>query len=289
MAILEIDWRCLLEILILFLIVYSVLYYLRNTRGSMVMLGLLIGLNVLWPVADSFGLKIIRHMFEQLSGYLLLMLLIIFQPELRRALAQLGTLASTGRRRQKELVGEIVSATEDMARRKCGALIVIERKIRLQALIDDSISLNAKVNSLLLESIFYPNSALHDGAVIIREDRIVAARVILPLTRAENISRRLGTRHRAALGISEESDAVTVMVSEETGAISIAFRGVLHRDLSPAWLQELLLKLVMQNDESEFEETMRKISASQDAEAHTEQVPDAEDTGKNRQEPEEKA
>ncbi|MBR2372960.1 MAG: DNA integrity scanning protein DisA nucleotide-binding domain protein, partial [Lentisphaeria bacterium] len=112
------------------------------------------------------------------------------------------------------------------------------------------------VNALILESIFYPNSPLHDCAVIIRDNHILAARVILPLTRVENISRRLGTRHRAALGISEETDAVSVTVSEETGAISIAYRGVFHRDLSIPQLEQLLEKLIIQKDDSEISETL---------------------------------
>ena len=111
----------------------------------------------------------------------------------------------------------------------------------------------------MLESIFFPNSPLHDGAVIIRDDRILAARVILPLTRAEHISRRIGTRHRAALGISEESDAVSVTVSEETGAISIAYRGNFHRDLSIPLLEQLLEQLIVQRDDSELSETMLMV------------------------------
>lgn len=138
------------------------------------------------------------------------------------------------------MIGELVSAAGNMARRKCGALMVVERRIGLQNLVDDSVRLDIKVNAMVLESIFYPNSPLHDGAVIIRDGRIVAARAILPLTRAENISRRLGTRHRAALGISEDTDAVTIVVSEETGAISIACRGVLHRDLAIGELENYL-------------------------------------------------
>lgn len=149
-------------------------------------------------------------------------LFIIFQPEIRRAFAQLGSFAIWKGKRRREVIGELVAATGNMARRKCGALIVVERRIGMQTLIDDSVKLDIKVNAMVLESIFFPNSPLHDGAVIIRDDRIVAARAILPLTRVENISRRLGTRHRAALGISEDTDAVTIVVSEETGTISIA-------------------------------------------------------------------
>ena len=153
-------------------------------------------------------------------------------------------------------IGEIVAAVRDMSRRKCGALIVIERRIKLQMLIDDSIPLDIKVNALVLESIFYPNSPLHDGAVIIRDDRIQAARVILPLTRNEKISPRLGTRHRAALGISDETDAVSVVVSEETGAISITCKEEFHRDLSIPQLEHLLEQYIIQKADADIPETL---------------------------------
>ena len=143
------------------------------------------------------------------------------------------------------MIGELASAVASMSRRKCGALIVLERRIGMRALEEDAVRLDITVNSLVLEYIFYPNSPLHDGAVIILDNRIVAARVILPLTRdGEMLSRRLGTRHRAALGVSEETDAVVVVVSEETGIISICAGGVLKRDLPPEQLENYLSELM---------------------------------------------
>ena len=197
---------------------------------------------------------------EMILGSLFLMLMIIFQPELRRALARLGSLAILENRRRKELINEVVAAMLGMAKRKCGSIVVIECKVRLQTLIDDAVVLDAKVNSMMLESIFYPNSPLHDGAVIIRDDRIVAARAILPLSASEQLSRQLGTRHRAALGISEESDAVTVMVSEESGAVSIAHDGKLYRDLTPEELRKMLDTLIVQKDAGELSETIRELN-----------------------------
>ena len=254
------DWRAILQIVILFSVIYLAMHHLRNSHGSLVLAGLLMALAFLWSLSLLLDLEVLTRILEMILGSLLLRLMIIFQPELRRALARLGSLTIWENRRRRELIGEVITAVQNMAKRKCGALIVIECKERLQPLIDDSIILDAKVNNLMLESIFYPNSPLHDGAVIIRDDRVVAARAILPLSRSENISRQLGTRHRAALGIAEESDAVTVLVSEESGSVSIAHGGKLYRDLSLDELHKMLDTLVVQKDAGELDETIRQIN-----------------------------
>ena len=208
---------------------------------------------------EGLNLDVLAYILDMFGNSLFVAMLIIFQPELRRALAQLGSYIARQGKQRREVVSEIVAAVTAMSRRKCGALIVVERRFNLQTLIDDSIPLDIKINALVLESIFFPNSPLHDGAVIIRNNRIVAARAILPLTRAEHVSRHLGTRHRAALGISEESDAVTIVVSEETGFISLAYRGIFHRDTSPEELQELLEQLVVLKDDGELSETVKML------------------------------
>ena len=250
------------EIGILSIAIYGVLYYLRSTRGSFVLFGIV----ALWALfslaAKCLGMKVISHILGITGGSLLVVLVILFQPELRRLLAQIGSYTVWQGRRRREMIGEIVTAACDMAHRKCGALIVIERRIHLQTLADDAVALDDRVNSLLLESIFYPNSPRHDGAVVIRGDRIIAARAILPLTRSKDVSPQLGTRHRAALGISEDSDAVIVVVSEETGTISIALRGVLHRDLHVDSLRDMLVKLLVERDEDEFSETAKLLAES---------------------------
>lgn len=258
------DWRAILQIVLLFLMIYLAMYHLRNTHGSLVMAGLLMFIGSLWCLARALDLDVISRLMEMILGSLFLMLMIIFQPELRRALARLGSLAIFENRRRKELINEVIAAVLNMAKRKCGAIIVIECKVRLQTLIDDAIMVDAKVNSLMLESIFYPNSPLHDGAAIIRDDRIVAARAILPLSGSENISRQLGTRHRAALGISEESDAVTVMVSEESGAVSIGHDGKLYRDLSSGELRKLLDTLIVKKEPGDLDETIIQINDDQE-------------------------
>lgn len=252
--------RMLLEILIIAFVIYKTLYYLRSARGSYVLAGIIILLGVMSLLSRQLHLEVITFLLNWILTWLPIGLFIIFQPEIRRAFAQLGSFAIWKGKRRREVIGELVAATGNMARRKCGALIVVERRIGMQTLIDDSVKLDIKVNAMVLESIFFPNSPLHDGAVIIRDDRIVAARAILPLTRAENISRRLGTRHRAALGISEDTDAVTIVVSEETGTISIACRGVLHRDLAISELESYLEKLIIQEqDDADLAETVQML------------------------------
>ena len=269
--------RPLVEIGLLTVLIYKTLYYLRGSRGSYVLAGMMVLLLVLSLLSYRLQLEVISWLLEGLWVTIGPALFIIFQPELRRAFAQLGSFTIWRGKRRREVIGELVTAAGNMSRRKCGALMVIERRIGMQAIVDDSIRVDIKVNAMVLESIFYPNSPLHDGAVIVRDDRIVAARAILPLTRAENISRRLGTRHRAALGISEETDAVTVVVSEETGSISIACRSILHRDLSVEELEELLERLLVQEqDESDLAETVQMF------EAEAEGVPESGGAGKEK-------
>lgn len=254
------DWRAILQIVLLFVIIYLIMYQLRNSHGSLVLAGLLVLTMIVWSFTKLLNLDVMAQLLEIGLNSLAVMLMIIFQPELRRGLAHLGSITMARRKRRRELISEIVTAVYNMSKRKCGALIVVECKVRLQPLIDDAIPLDAHVNSLMLESVFFPNSPLHDGAVIIRDDRIVAARAILPLSGSEQISRQLGTRHRAALGISEESDAVTILVSEESGAISIAHDEKLYRDLSPDELHRMLDALVVQKAAGEFDETVRQLN-----------------------------
>ena len=192
--------KMFLEIFILTVVIYKTLHYLRGARGASVLAGITILLLVLTLLSKKLNLDVLNWLLTGIWGTLGAAVVIIFQPELRRAFAQLGSFSFFQGKRRREIITEIVNAAVNMSRRKCGALMVIERRIGLQNLVDDSVRLDIKVNAMVLESIFYPNSPLHDGAVIIRDDRIVAARAILPLTRAENISIRLGTRHRASLG-----------------------------------------------------------------------------------------
>ena len=242
--------RPTLEVGLIAFLIYKVLYFMRGTRGAYVLTGLITVLLGLSIASDALKFEVINWLIEGFWGILATAVIVIFQPELRRAFAQLGSYTFLRGKRQREVIGEIVAATVDMSRRKCGALIVFERRIGLRTFEEDAVRLDIKVNAMVLESIFFPKSPLHDGAVIIRDNRIVAARVILPLTRSTaGFLQRLGTRHRAAMGIAEETDAVVVVVSEETGVISICTRGTLRRNLTPEKLEESLEKLIITEQE----------------------------------------
>ena len=256
--------RMCFEIGILAFVIYKILYFVRGTRGSSVLAGIVVLTIVLSLLAKFLGFSVITWLLDGFWAVIGLAVVVIFQPELRRAFAQLGTLSIWQGRKRREVVSEIVQAVQDMARRKCGALIVLEKRIGLQNYVDDAIKQDIKVHAAILESIFYPNSPLHDGAIIIRDDRIVAARAILPLTRSKEISPNLGTRHRAALGISEESDAVTIMISEESGGVCIAYDGELHRDLSEFGLNRMLETLVVGKNAHELDETIELVSAQEE-------------------------
>ncbi|MDD3154149.1 MAG: diadenylate cyclase CdaA [Victivallaceae bacterium] len=250
--------RSILEVLILTYLIYKALYYLRGTRGSYVLAGILIMLLTLTILAPLLKFEVIAWLLENASTITAFALVVIFQPELRRAFAQLGSYAFWQSGRQREVLSEIAIAAADMSRIKCGAIIVLVRKIQMKAIVDDSVKLDIRVSAIVLESIFFPNSPMHDGAVVIDEDRIIAARAILPLTRVENAKRSWGTRHRAAIGITEESDAVALVVSEETGKISVAFGGRLRRDIPVAVLEEYLRGLMTQGcNEPELASNLR--------------------------------
>jgi diadenylate cyclase len=245
-----VDWMApALEFLLILLIVYRLLYFFRRTRAISVLWGLIVILLGLEAFSSILNFKVFNWILLNLWQTLALALIVIFQPELRRAIAQLGSYFSlfshAHQQAQKEAIEEIVSAMIQMSIRRCGALIVIERRIGLAAIINNAVQLDAKINSLLLQSLFYPDSPLHDGAVIIQDGKIVAAHAILPLTQEEFYLPH-GTRHRAALGISEETDAIALVVSEETGTISYACKGKLSHDVSEAELTEFLKREILE-------------------------------------------
>lgn len=239
-----------LEIGILSFLIYGVLHYMRGTRGANILAGMVIILIGMTLLSDYADLEVMSWLLSNFWAILATALVVMFQPELRRAFAQLGSASflSQRRTRRREAITEVVTAAVNMAKRRIGAIIVFERQIAMGSIIDDSVKLDVKLNSYLIEAIFFPNSPLHDGAIIIKDDRIVAAHSILPLSQNESLMPSMGTRHRAALGISEETDAVALVISEETGIISIACRGKIKRDIPPDRLQRFLCGLLLAKD-----------------------------------------
>jgi diadenylate cyclase len=239
---LQLGWRDAVEIGLVAFVLYRLLLMFRGTRAVQILAGIAV-LCVGYGVAWVLRLTTITFALEIVFKYGAFALLIVFQPELRAALAHLGQARVTHlfrRLEEEEVVDEVTDAVERLSRSSTGAIIVVERDMPLGDYLETGTQLNAKVSGDLLATIFTPYSPLHDGAVIIRGDTIIGASCILPLSQAPIEDRSLGTRHRAALGVTEETDALVVVVSEETGTISLATGARLVRSLSPAQLRDLL-------------------------------------------------
>ena len=236
----------IIDILIVAAIIYELLLLTRHTRGSALLKGLFL-LLVIMVVSNLLGLKSLNWLLLAILQNGALVLVILFQPELRKALERMGRsrlLTKSNRRNVDEerdtVISEIVQTVVDLSRRRVGALLVFERQTGLEDVIETGTRLNAEVSAPLLENIFEPNTPLHDGAAVIRDDQVIAAACILPLAEASGVSRELGTRHRAAVGISENTDAAVVVISEETGIVSMARDGALKRPLSTDELKAFL-------------------------------------------------
>lgn len=233
------------DILLVWYVIYKIITIIRGTKAVQLLKGIFVIL-VVKLLSDYFHLQTLGWMMQQVLLWGALAIIVIFQPEIRRALEQLGRgkfFSRSGMQedeRQEYVVEAIVKAVDYMAKRRIGALISIERETGMSDYIETGISLDSKISSELLINIFIPNTPLHDGAVIIQKANIAAAACYLPLSESPFISKELGTRHRAALGISEVTDSITVVVSEETGAISITKNGDLHRELKLDAFRELL-------------------------------------------------
>jgi len=230
------EWYSAVEILIFWIGVYGVLRFLKGTRGLGVLKGTVGFVLVLYIVSEVliryFNVQLARLDFVvgQVVTIGLIAFVIIFQPELRRALIRLGEkpFSWMSTREASRSVSPIAEACGRLSRRRIGALIVMERNVGITGIIESGVPLSAEVTAPLLESIFYPNAPLHDGAVVVRGDRVVAACCLLPLSDNPALESDVGTRHRAAVGLSEETDALVVVVSEQTGRISLAYHGVLQ-------------------------------------------------------------
>lgn len=230
-----------IDILLVAILIYQILLIIRGRRAVHILLGIGI-LVVLYIVAIWFKLEVLRTMLATAAPYMPIALIVIFQSELRRGLARLGRRPFLGvaQLERRELMQEILLAIAHLSQKKIGALIVVERKLGLRTFVESGVSLDAAISRDLLCSIFHPGGALHDGAVIIQGDRITAAACFLPLTTNPLLITELGTRHRAALGITEESDCLAVVVSEETGRISIAAFSEIELDVPMERVEQLL-------------------------------------------------
>ncbi|MEI6564828.1 MAG: diadenylate cyclase CdaA [bacterium] len=231
----------LIEILVMACGFYFLLLFFRETRSIKVFLGLLLILLALITITSIFHIYALNWLLRRLSVYLAMALLIIFQPEIRRALAEIGRqpfLSSPVESRG--YVDSIIEAVMLLAERRIGALIAIERTETTKAIQETGVKLDARVNADLLATLFFPHTPLHDGGVIIEGNRIVAAGCLFPLCQQPELSRGLGTRHRAAMGLTEETDAIAIVVSEETGTISISTRGRISRDFDEDRLRKFL-------------------------------------------------
>ena len=256
---LNIRWIDLLDILVVTVLIYYILVWLKGTRAVTLIRGLILIL-LIYVLSRFIGLYTINWIFERSAAVIFVMLVILFQPELRRTLERLGrgkflgTVGFTAMPHGSLYVRHIVRAVEQMAEERIGALIVIEKMTGLGEYLESGVRLDALLSSELILSVFNQKAPLHDGAVIIQGDRIVAASCLLPISESRLLDKRLGTRHRAAVGVTEVSDAIVIVVSEKTGIISFAENGYLTRYFTKDMLEEKLFSLykIEKNGETQF-------------------------------------
>lgn len=236
-----------IEIFVLALLIYYVFVLFRGTRGAAMLTGMIVIFSALFVITSLINLDILNWLLQKLMVYISLAFVVIFQPEIRRMLSKLGKKSvwrANGVSTQLFLVDPLVNTVRLLSKQKIGALIAIEREIGTRAIQDTGIRLGSRVSMELLATIFFPHTPLHDGGVIISGDKIQAAGCLFPLCQKEELSKTLGTRHRAAIGITEETDAVVIVVSEETGSVSIAYNGRLRHGLEEERLHRVLTSLL---------------------------------------------
>jgi len=242
----------MVEILILSFLFYLAIRFFRGTPGAHVLFGLVGLITALIVLTRVAHLEALNWMLRQMSVYVALALLIIFQPEVRRALAELGRRHLVWQEPDAQfLCNQVVRAVEELARQRIGALIAIERDIGTRAIQETGVPIDARVSAELLVTLFVPQTPLHDGGVILSGARLLAAGCMFPLTQRMDIGHELGTRHRAALGVTEETDAICVVVSETTGAVSVAIRGRMTRHLDGERLRRILLAVLTRRRRTE--------------------------------------
>ncbi|HEY2986152.1 MAG TPA: diadenylate cyclase CdaA [Candidatus Binatia bacterium] len=242
----QLRWQDLLDIAIIAFIVYRLIHMMRGTRAMQMVIGLVVVLLV-YVASQMAGLFTLNWVLDNFLGSIILVVIVIFQSDIRRALTQVGTaplFSGPDRFERGQALEEITKAVVSMAGKHVGALIVFEREVGLNDYIEVGTPLDARVSGELVESVFVPRSPIHDGALVIRKGRMAAARCFLPLSVDANLSRDLGTRHRAAVGLTEETDAAAVVVSEEQGKISLVVDGKVTQDLDGPRLRGELQRLL---------------------------------------------
>ena len=247
------------DILIVTFLIYKAIWFVRRTNSYNLAKGLILILVALW-LSDIFKLTMINSLLKRAVELGLIALLILFQPELRRVLERMGSSFSSGHAvassATEQAIAQTVLACTEMSKTRTGVLIVFEREMALDDIARTGTIVDARVSSELLKNIFFVKAAMHDGAVIMRDGRLLAGGCMLPLSKNVNLSRDLGMRHRAGIGMSENSDAVVVIVSEETGTISVAIGGLLKRHLMPETLEKLLINELIPQTPDEQEEKL---------------------------------
>src|ERR1017187_8821026 len=234
-------WKPVFEIALLTAFIYYMFLLFRGTRGAAVLTGFVIVLLVIVGLTQLFQLDVISWILGRFFTFLAIAVLVIFQPEWRRALAEVGSRQLFSSPKQRgEMIDVLVETARSLSQKRCGGLMAVEREIGFRGVSETGVPIGAKATPELLTTIFFPNTPLHDGGVVLRGDQIVSAACVFPLTQRKGLSASTGMRHRAAMGVTEETDAVVVVVSEETGEISVAHRGPLVQGLDPDGLSAFL-------------------------------------------------
>jgi diadenylate cyclase len=257
-------WKPAIEIAVLAVIIYYIFSFVRGTRGFSILTGFLVVILTLALVSSLFDFQVLRFLLGTFSAFLAVGVVVIFQPELRRILAQLGNLQLfQTSHEQRENIEVLIQTVERLSEVRIGALIAIEQSIQLQESVESGIPIDCVATPEMFETIFFPNNAIHDGGVIVKGDRIAYAACIYPLTRRQDLNKSLGTRHRAAIGLSEETDAIIIVVSEETGYVSYAYNGQLVRHVSTEELRAFLSSVLVRPAKSKnWIEWIRKWSTA---------------------------
>jgi diadenylate cyclase len=235
----RLGFTAILDILAVAFVIYQLLQIVRGTRAAHILTGI-VAVVIVYQIAVRAHLEALRSLLSSLAPYSAIAIIVLFQSEIRRTLARLGRKRLFGGYQRPESTDEILLALSSMSRDRVGALVVLERDIGLRTFIESGVPLDAQISRDLILSIFMPGTALHDGAVVIQKERIAAAACFLPLSVNPAISSKLGTRHRAGIGITEETDCLSLIVSEETGAISVAAFGILEAGVTIARVDERL-------------------------------------------------